>query len=107
MAKKEEVKPLEGVELLLDRVIIEAIKVKDEVTTTGFTVPADARAKTVNLPKYGYVVACGPGDPAKGDMKVKVGDMVCYIFYSGTPLSMGDREFLIMREVDIVMIIKK
>lgn len=106
MGKKENL-PLEGVELLLDRVIIEGIKVKDEVTATGFTVPAEARAKTTNLPKYGYVVAVGPGDPAKGDMKVKVGDMVCYLFYSGTPLSMGDRQFLIMREVDIAFIIKR
>lgn len=106
MAKKENL-PLEGVELLLDRVIIEGIKEKDEVSETGFAFKAEWRAKTTNLPKFGYIVAAGPGDPAKGEMKVKVGDKVCYLFYSGTPISMGDRQFLIMREVDIVFIIKK
>lgn len=107
MAKKNEGNPLEGVELLLDRVIVEKIKVVDEVRETGFTVPASARENNINLPKYGYIVAAGPGDPNRGEMKVKVGDKVCFMFYSGTPLTFGDRQFLIMREFDVAFIIDK
>lgn len=90
------------VELLLDRVIIEQIKAEDEERSSGFTVPAAARANNINLPKYGWIVAAGPGDPAKGPMTVKVGDMVCYTFYSGTPLTFGSTNYMIMREGDIV-----
>lgn len=104
---KEKNSALEGVELMLDRIIVEAVPVKDEIRETGFTVPADARAKNINLPKFGIVVAAGKGDPGKGEMKVKVGDKVCYAFYSGVPLSMGDRQFLIMREFDVIFILNK
>lgn len=103
---KNPVKALEGVEMLLDKIIVERIAIKDEIRETGFTVPAAAREQNINLPKYGYVVAAGPGDPSRGEMKVKVGDKVCYMFYSGTPLSIGERQFLIMREFDVAFILK-
>lgn len=103
----KQAKILDNIELLMDRIIVERIPVKDEIRETGFTVPASAREANINLPKYGYVVAAGPGDPVKGDMRVKVGDKVCYMFYSGTPLSIGDRQFLIMREFDVAFIINK
>ena len=99
---EKQAKPLEGVELLLDRVIIEKIPVKDEVRETGFTVPAAAREANINLPKYGFIVACGPGVT-----KVKPGDKICFLFYSGTPLSIGEKQFLIMREFDIVFVLTK
>lgn len=104
---KKKNSPLEGVELMLDRLIIEPIAIKDEIRETGFVVPAVAREKSVNLPKYGIVVAAGAGDPGKGEMKVKVGDMICYAFYSGVPLSTGGRQFLILREFDVIFILKK
>ena len=104
---KEKNAPLTNIELTLDRIIVEGIAIKDEIRETGFTVPAHAREKSINLPKYGIVVATGPGDPGKGEMKVKVGDKVCYAFYSGVPLSMDDRNFLIMREFDVIFTIKK
>lgn len=104
---KDEGTPLSWVELLLDRVIVEKIAVEDEVRETRFTVPASAREQNINLPKYGYIVAAGPGDPNKGQMKVKVGDKVCFMFYSGTPLSIGEKQYMIMREPDIAFIIRK
>lgn len=90
------------VELLLDRIIVEQIKAEDEQRTSGFTVPAQARENNVNLPKYGWVVAVGPGDPAKGKMTVKVGDMICYQFFSGVPLTFDKTNYMIMREGDVV-----
>lgn len=92
------------VELLLDRVIIEGIKKEDEQRASGFTVPAKAREQNQNLPKYGYIVAVGPGDPAKGKMSVRVGDLVMYQFYSGVPLTMNNTDYLVMREGDICFI---
>lgn len=91
-----------GVELQLDRIIVEQIKVTDEQRESGFTVPAAAREKNVNLPKYGWIVAVGPGDPQKGPMTLKVGDLICYQFYSGTPLTFNKTDYMIMRAGDVV-----
>ena len=105
MAKKDQTNPFEGCKLMGDRLIIEAIKVEDEQRETGFTIPAPIRMQNVNLPKYGVVMAVGPGDPAKGPLPVKVGDKICYAFYGGTPISVRDRQFLIMRAFDIHFIL--
>ncbi len=103
---KKKVEPLKVVkELLLDRIILQAIKQSDIELESGIVIPAFAAEKSVNLPKFGYVVAAGPGDPNKGEMKVKVGDKVCYAFYSGIPMTVGKVDYLIMRDFDVLFIL--
>jgi chaperonin GroES len=38
-------------------------------------------------------------------MEVKVGDIILYGKYSGTEVTVGDKEYLIMRESDILAVI--
>ena len=81
---------------LADRVLIEPAAA-EETTASGIIIPDSAKEK----PQRGVVVATGPGkkdDPTT----VKVGETVLYGKFSGTDLSIDGKDFIIMREVDIL-----
>jgi len=84
---------------LADRVLIEPA-VAEEKTAGGIIIPDTAKEK----PQKGKVVAVGPGKKDE-PMEVKVGDMVLYGKYSGTEISDNKKDYLIMRESDIVAIV--
>ncbi len=84
---------------LADRVIIEA-SAAEEKTTGGIIIPDTAKEK----PQKGIVVAAGPGKKDE-PLSVKVGDTVLYGKYTGTEISFENKDYLIMRESDIVAII--
>lgn len=84
---------------LADRVIIEP-SAAEEKTAGGIIIPDTAKEK----PQRGVVVAVGPGKKDE-PLTVKEGDTVLYGKYSGTEISFEDKEYLIMRESDIVAII--
>jgi chaperonin GroES len=84
---------------LADRVIIEA-SAAEEKTAGGIIIPDTAKEK----PQKGVVVAVGPGKVDE-PMTVKIGDNVLYGKYSGTEITFDDKDYLIMRESDIVAII--
>jgi len=88
---------------LHDRVIIELI---DERTTeSGIIIPETASGEK---PQKGKVVAVGPGKKENNIIKkleVKVGDEVLFGKYSGTEIKVNNKEFLVMREEDIIGII--
>ena len=84
---------------LADRVIIEP-SAAEEKTAGGIIIPDTAKEK----PQRGLVVAVGPGKKDE-PLTVKEGDTVLYGKYSGTEISFEDKEYLIMRESDIVAII--
>jgi chaperonin GroES len=84
---------------LADRVIIEP-SAAEEKTAGGIIIPDTAKEK----PQRGLVVAVGPGKKDE-PLTVKAGDNVLYGKYSGTEISFEDKEYLIMRESDIVAII--
>ncbi|NQT77368.1 MAG: co-chaperone GroES [Bacteroidetes bacterium] len=84
---------------LADRVIIEA-SAAEEKTTGGIIIPDTAKEK----PQKGIVVAVGPGKKDE-PLTVKVGDAVLYGKYTGTEISFENKDYLIMRESDIVAII--
>ena len=84
---------------LADRVLVEPA-VAEEKTAGGIIIPDTAKEK----PQKGKVVAVGPGKKDE-PMEVKVGDMVLYGKYSGTEISDNDKDYLIMRESDIVAIV--
>jgi chaperonin GroES len=84
---------------LADRVIIEA-SAAEEKTTGGIIIPDTAKEK----PQKGIVVAAGPGKKDE-PLTVKVGDTVLYGKYTGTEISFENKDYLIMRESDIVAII--
>jgi chaperonin GroES len=84
---------------LADRVIIEP-SAAEEKTAGGIIIPDTAKEK----PSKGTVVAVGPGTK-DAPVTVKEGDTVLYGKYAGTEISYEDKDYLIMRESDIVAII--
>jgi chaperonin GroES len=89
---------------LADRVIVRALEA-EEKTAGGLYIPDSAKEK----PQQGEVVAVGPGKVADDGknvaMEVKVGDKVLYGKYSGTEVTVGGEDYLIMREGDIFAIV--
>ena len=71
----------------------------------GLYIPDTAKEK----PQQGEVVAVGPGKLSDQGERlspdVKAGDKVLYGKYSGTEVTVGGAEFLILRESDILAII--
>jgi len=84
---------------LADRVIVEPTAA-EEKTAGGIIIPDTAKEK----PSKGTVLAVGPGTN-DNPMTVKPGDVVLYGKYAGTEISFEDKDYLIMRENDIVAII--
>jgi chaperonin GroES len=88
---------------LSDRVVVEPLQA-EEKTTGGIYLPDTAKEK----PQMGKVVAVGPGKTADtGELikpEVKVGDKVLYGKYSGTDVTVDGKDYLIVRESDILAI---
>jgi len=91
-------KPLE------DRVVVEPKEAEDK-TASGIILPDTAQEK----PQEATVVAMGPGKASDSGtivkMTVKVGDKVLYGKYSGSEVTVDEKEYLIMRESDILAIL--
>jgi chaperonin GroES len=95
-----------NIQPLGDRVIVKALEA-EEKTKGGIVLPDTAKEK----PQEGKVVAVGKGKALEGGaiqpLEVKPGDKVLYGKYSGTEVITKDgEELLIMREEDILAIIK-
>ena len=88
-----------NVKPLADRVLIEPAAAEQK-TAGGIIIPDTAKEK----PQRGTVVAIGPGKKDE-PLTVKVGDLVLYGKYAGTEISVEGKDYLIMRESDIVAVI--
>jgi len=90
-----------GIEPLDDRVVVE-VEEAEEVTAGGIVLPDAAKEK----PQRGAIVAAGPGklldSGERGAPDVEVGDSVLYGRYAGTEVKVGGKEYVIMRESDIL-----
>ena len=84
---------------LQDRVLVEAAAA-EEKTAGGIIIPDTAKEK----PQKGRIVAVGNGKKDE-PLTVKVGDEVLYGKYAGTEISVQGRDYLIMRESDILAIL--
>lgn len=84
---------------LSDRVLIEPVAAETK-TASGIFIPDTAKEK----PQKGKVVAVGSGTKDH-TMTVKIGDSVLYGKYAGTELKLEGKDYLIMREDDILAII--
>jgi chaperonin GroES len=82
---------------LKDRVLIEP-KEAEEKTASGIIIPDSAKEK----PQKGVVVAVGDGKKDE-PMSVKEGDHVIYGKFAGTEITIDDKDYLIMREDDILL----
>ncbi len=84
---------------LADRVLIEPVEA-ETTTAAGIIIPDNAKEK----PQKGIVVAVGTGTKDE-PMTVKSGDTVLYGKYAGTELKYEGKDYLIMRESDILAIV--
>jgi chaperonin GroES len=90
---------------LADRVLVEPLEAQ-EVKKGGIIIPDTAKER----PQEGKIIAVGPGrvsdDGNKIAMEVSVGDKILYGKYSGSEVNVDEKEYLIMRESDILAVLK-
>lgn len=86
-----------------DRVVIEPKEEKEEKIGSLY-IPDSAKEK----PQEGKVVAVGDGKGGDKtvEMVLKVGDKVLYGKYSGTEIKEDGKEFLIVRQSDVLGVIE-
>jgi chaperonin GroES len=84
---------------LADRVLVEPTAA-EEKTASGIIIPDTAKEK----PQRGKVIAVGSGTKDE-KMEVKIGDTVLYGKYSGTELSFEGKDYLMMKQTDILAVI--
>jgi chaperonin GroES len=90
---------------LADRIVVKALE-ETEQMRGGLYIPDTAKEK----PQQGEVMAVGPGkmtdDGKRVPSELKTGDRVLYGKYSGTEVTVGDEQYLILRESDVLAVIK-
>lgn len=88
-----------------DRVVLETIE-KEEVTASGIVLPDSAKEK----PQEGRIVAVGSGrlddNGNRVALEVAEGNRVIFAKYSGTEVKQGEKEYLIVRESDILAVVE-
>ncbi|MBF1683722.1 MAG: co-chaperone GroES [Selenomonas sp.] len=87
-----------------ERVVIEVAE-SDVTTASGIVLPDTAKEK----PQKGKVVAVGTGklieNGQRAGLEVKEGDSVVFSKYSGSEIKVDDKDYLIVRESDILAIL--
>ena len=90
---------------LSNRVVVKAID-KENKSGGGIIIPETAKEK----PMLGEIVAVGPGklsdDGKRLKMEVKVKDKILYGKYTGTEITLDNKEYLILDDNDILAIVK-
>ena len=87
-----------------DRVVIKSVEA-EETTKSGIVLPGSAQEK----PQVAEVVEVGPGGVVDGKeikMEVQKGDKVLYSKYAGTEVKLDCEELMIVRQSDILAIVK-
>jgi chaperonin GroES len=89
---------------LHDRILVERLEEQESVKG-GIIIPDTAKEK----PQEGNVIAVGTGkvtDEGKRlGLDVKVGDKILFGKYSGSEVKVDDKDYLILREEDILAIL--
>ncbi|WP_096201937.1 co-chaperone GroES [Bacillus sp. FJAT-45350] len=87
-----------------DRIVIELVET-EEKTASGIVLPDSAKEK----PQEGKVVAVGTGRVTENGERVALevndGDTVIFSKYAGTEVKFEGKEYLILRETDVLAII--
>ena len=87
-----------------DKVVLKQLEA-EETTKSGIVLPGQTKEK----PQQAEVIAVGPGGVVDGKdvtMQVKVGDKVIYSKYAGTEVKLGEDEYIVVRQNDIVAIVE-
>ncbi len=88
-----------------DRIVVKRDE-SDEKTEGGIYLPDSAKDK----PTRGTIISVGDGrlldDGNRGEMQVQVGDQVLFTSYAGENIQIGDDEYLLMSESDVLAILE-
>jgi chaperonin GroES len=88
-----------------DKVVVEREE-SEEKTKGGIYIPDAAKDK----PTRGTIIAVGTGklldDGTRGPMQVKKGDRVLFTSYAPETIKIGEEEYLLMSETDILAVIE-
>ena len=83
-----------------DRVVLKQFEA-EETTKSGIILTS----KTQEKPQEAEVIAVGPGGK-EVTMQVKVGDKVIYSKYSGNEVKLGEEEYIIVKQSDILAVVE-
>lgn len=89
---------------LSDRVVLKELAA-EETTASGIVLPGQAKEK----PQQAEVVAVGPGGVIDGKevvMNVKAGQKVIYSKYAGTEVKLGEDEYIVVKQNDILAVVE-
>ena len=90
---------------LHDRIIVERLE-EETTTASGIIIPDSAKEK----PMQGDIIAVGKGKVTEDGkvlpLDVKVGDKVLFGKYSGTEIKIEGKEYLMMREDDVLGVVE-
>ncbi|MCD7745505.1 MAG: co-chaperone GroES [Lachnospiraceae bacterium] len=87
-----------------DRVVLKQQEA-EETTKSGIILTS----KTQEKPQEAEVIAVGPGGLVDGKevkMTVKAGDKVIYSKYAGNEVKLGEEEFVIVKQSDILAVVE-
>ena len=88
-----------------DRILVERLEAEDK-TAGGIVLPETAKEK----PKEGRVIAVGSGrvldTGERSKMQLKKGDRVIFTSYAGTEVQVDGSEYLVMKEDDVLAVVK-
>ncbi len=93
------------VQPLADRVVLRPVE-ETEQQRGGVLIPAMVKEKV----QQGTVVAVGPGRYEKGvrvPMELSIGQTVLYDKYNGREVTVGNEEYLIIEESNVLAIVSK
>ena len=95
-----------AIQPLGDRILVKHLEERER-SPGGIILPDTAKEK----PQEGKVIAVGKGrlleDGTVRPLELKVGDTVLFAKYSGTEVNHEDKEFLILREEDVLAVLKE
>jgi len=89
---------------LADRIVVKVLEA-EEVTRGGIVLPDTAKEK----PQEAEVIEVGKGKVSDGKVippEVKKGDKILFGKYTGTEITIDGKEYLILKEEDILAIVK-
>ena len=90
---------------LSDRILVKRLE-EEEMKRGGIIIPDTAKEK----PQQGEVIAVGPGrfdeSGKRVPMEVKKGDRILIGKYSGSEIKVGDQDYVILREDEILAVIE-
>jgi len=89
-----------------DRILVKLLETEGK-TKGGIILPDVAKEK----PQEGKIIAVGKGrlleDGSVKPLEVRVGDKVLFARYSGSEVTHGDEEYLLVKEEDILAVVRE